>query len=99
MASALAENRPAIYSKPHPSAEERIRGDLRRELAKTREDMDKLKEDSKKEIEALKAKIEEKNALIQKYEMFIDLCNQRVIMRRDELMEIEGGVSGTSSGK
>ncbi len=36
IATGLAENRPAIYSKPHPTAEERIRADLRREIAKAR---------------------------------------------------------------
>lgn len=75
----MAENRPAIYSKPHPSAEERIRADLRRELAKAREDFDKLKEESTKEIEDLRNKLEEKDKTITKFEMFIDICNQRVI--------------------
>lgn len=79
VATGLAENRPAIYSKPHPSAEERIRADLRRELAKAREDFDKLKEESTKEIEDLRNKLEEKDKTITKFEMFIDICNQRVI--------------------
>ena len=57
VATGLAENRPAIYSKPHPSAEERIRADLRRELATARDDFDKLKKDSDKEIEELKASL------------------------------------------
>ncbi|KAL2261380.1 hypothetical protein VTK26DRAFT_4272 [Humicola hyalothermophila] len=80
VASALAENRPAIYSKPHPSAEERIRADLRRELAKAREELEKLKADSSKEIEELKAKIQEKDKVIERFEQFIDICNQRVIV-------------------
>lgn len=80
VATGLAENRAAIYSKPHPSAEERIRADLRRELAKTREELDKLKAESGKEIEELKAKLQEKDKIIEKFEQFIDICNQRVIV-------------------
>ena len=81
VSAALAEDRPAIYSKPHPSAEERIRADLRREIQKTREELDKLREDSQKEIADLKATIKEKNQMIEKFEQFIDICNQRVIVR------------------
>ncbi|KAK3984067.1 hypothetical protein QBC44DRAFT_337652 [Cladorrhinum sp. PSN332] len=80
VATDLADNRPAIYSKPHPSAEERIRADLRRELAKIKEDHDQLKEESQKEIEQLKAKLREKDKIIEKFEQFIDICNQRVIV-------------------
>ena len=80
VATGLAEDRPAIYSKPHPSAEERIRADLRRELAKAREELDKLKEDTSKEIAELKAKIQEKDKIIHKFEQFIDICNQRVMV-------------------
>ena len=81
VATGLAEDRPAIYSKPHPSAEERIRADLRKELAKAREDLDKLREDSKKEVDELKAKLKEKDKIIEKFEQFIDICNQRVMVR------------------
>lgn len=80
VATGLAENRPAIYSKPHPSAEERIRADLRRELATAREDYDKLKKDSDKEIDKLKAELREKDKIIEKFEQFIDICNQRVMV-------------------
>jgi hypothetical protein len=99
VATALAENRPAIYSKPHPSPEERIRADLRRELAKTREELDKLKDDSRKEIEALKAKIDEKDKVIEKFEMFIDICNQRVILQRERLEDTQGAGSASGGGK
>lgn len=92
----MAENRPAIYSKPHPTAEERIRADLRRELAKTREELDKLKEESKKEVDALKATIAEKDKVIERFEMFIDICNQRVMVQRERLAE-DGGVRGTGA--
>jgi peptidoglycan hydrolase CwlO-like protein len=93
VATGLAENRAAIYSKPHPTAEERIRADLRKELAKAREDYDKLKEDTQKEIEELKAKLAEKEQLINKFEMFIDICNQRVMVQREMLEDGGGGSS------
>ena len=85
--SGLAEDRPTIYSKPHPSAEERIRADLRREIAKAREELDKVKEDTQKEIKELKDKLEEKDKMIQKFEMFIDICNQRVMVQRERLSD------------
>jgi len=93
VATGLAENRAAIYSKPHPTAEERIRADLRKELAKAKDDYDKLKEDSQKEIEELKAKLSEKEQLITKFEMFIDICNQRVMVQREMLEDGGGGSS------
>ena len=85
VATGLAEDRPTIYSKPHPTAEERIRADLRRELQKARDDLDKLKEDSKKEIDKLKDALREKDKMIEKFEMFIDICNQRVMVQRERL--------------
>ena len=87
MATGLAEDRPAIYSKPHPSAEERIRADLRKELIKAREDYDKLKEETTKEIEELKNKLVQKDKTIEKFEMFIDICNQRVMVQRERLSD------------
>lgn len=87
----LAEDRPAIYSKPHPTAEERIRADLRRELAKTREDFDKYKDAKQKEVEELKKKLQEKDDLIAKFETFIDICNQRVMVQRERLSGQENG--------
>ncbi|KAI2606830.1 uncharacterized protein GGS25DRAFT_493370 [Hypoxylon fragiforme] len=95
----IAESRPAIYSKPAPSAEERIRSDLRRELARTKEELAKVKDDSKKELDELKEKIREKDKIIEKFEMFIDICNQRVMVQRERLSDTgEGnGGPGTSS--
>ena len=87
VATGLAEDRPAIYSKPHPSAEERIRADLRKELIKAREDYDKLKEETTKEIEELKNKLVQKDKTIEKFEMFIDICNQRVMVQRERLSD------------
>ena len=91
MASGIAENRPAIYTKPQQSPEDRIRADLRRELAKTREEMKKMEDEKQKEIDELKAKLDEKEKLIQKFEMFIDICNERVMVQRERLAGQEGG--------
>jgi vacuolar-type H+-ATPase subunit I/STV1 len=96
IASGLAENRPAIYSKPHPSPEERIRADLRRELMKTREELDKLKEDSKKEIEELKEKVRERDKIITKFEEFIDICNHRVTVKLSTTGESRRGETSSS---
>lgn len=93
----MAENRPAIYSKPQPSAEERIRADLRREIAKAREELEKVKAESKKEIDELKATLNEKNKIIEKFEQFIDICNQRVIVRLNDTGSSSAGAASGSS--
>lgn len=97
VATGLAENRPAIYTKPQPSPEDRIRSDLRRELAKAREDLKKVEEEKQKEIDDLKAKLVEKDKIIEKFEMFIDICNQRVMVQRERLAGHEGGAAGGGS--
>lgn len=94
VATGLAENRPAIYTKPLQSPEDRIRAELRRELAKAREDLKKVEEEKQKEIDDLKAKMAEKDKLIEKFEMFIDICNGRVILQRERLAGPEGGAAG-----
>lgn len=95
IATGLAENRPAIYSKPHPSAEERIRADLRKELATTREELKKLREESKKEIADLKQKVKDKEAIIRKFEQFIDICNQRVMVTLSSNNDADGSANST----
>lgn len=97
----LAENRPSIYTKPPQTAEDRIRSDLRRELSKARDDMKKMEEEKQKEIERLKAKVEEQDGMIKKFEMFIDICNQRVMVQRERLSGPDGlglPATGASSG-
>jgi hypothetical protein len=95
--AALAEDRPAIYSKPHPSAEDRIRADLRKEIQKTRDELDQLRKDSQKEIAELKATIKEKNQMIEKFEQFIDICNQRVIVRLSDNGNGPNGPAATNA--
>lgn len=97
MEAGIAEQRPAIYSKPAPSAEERIRSDLRRELARAKEELSRVKEDSRKEVEELKEKLREKDKMIEKFEMFIDICNERVMVQRERLNDT-GGVNGGAGG-
>lgn len=85
----LAEDRPAIYSKPRPTAEERIIADLRKEIAKVNEELLKEKEDSEKKIGELEEKLREKDKTIQKYEMFVDICNERVMFQREKLKGLD----------
>ncbi|KAI0971473.1 hypothetical protein F4678DRAFT_85267 [Xylaria arbuscula] len=96
----IAEQRPAIYSKPPPTAEERIRSDLRKELARAREELTKVQEESKKEIEDLKERIREKDKMITRFEMFIDICNERVMVQRERLNDTSGpsNNNGVSTG-
>ena len=58
---------------------------MRRELAKAKEDLKKIEDEKQKEIDELKAKMAEKDEQIQKFEMFIDICNQRVMVQRERL--------------
>lgn len=96
----IAEQRPAIYSKAPPTAEERIRSDLRKELARTREELTKYKDESKKEIDELREKIREKDKIIARFEMFIDICNERVMVQRERLNDTSGpnNSNGVSTG-
>lgn len=93
----IADERPAIYSKPAPTAEERIRSDLRRELQNANNELKKIREDSQKEIEKLKEELREKDKMIEKFEMFIDLCNQRVMLQRHKLDSGDGAAEAGGS--
>jgi hypothetical protein len=93
VAVGIAEDRPAIYSKPHPSPEERIRADLRMELAKAREEL----EQKDKKIAELETTLKERNKQIEKYEIFVDICNQRVMFNRGKLaaeLDLDPGLVG-----
>jgi intergrase/recombinase len=74
--------------------EERLRDDLRMEVTKAKEECDRTKEDCRKEIEALRAQLKEKDKMIEKFEMFIDICNQRVMVQRERLTSDEGPAGG-----
>lgn len=79
------EESPTIYTKQPQTNEDKIRSELRSQLSKLREDMTKMEEDKNKEIESLKDTIKEKDVMIAKFEMFIDICNQRVMVQRERL--------------
>ncbi|KKF96235.1 hypothetical protein CFO_g1407 [Ceratocystis platani] len=84
VATGLAENRAAIYSKPSISTEDRLKAELRMQLAEAKEELETLKVESQKEIESLKNTLKEKEKMISKFEMFIDLCNHRVTVRLED---------------
>ncbi|VUC21809.1 unnamed protein product [Clonostachys rosea] len=83
----MTETQPTIYTKQVTSSEDRIRAELRRELSKAREDLKKVEEEKQKEIDQLKLEIEEKDKQIKRFEMFIDICNQRVMVQRERLLD------------
>ncbi|CAN8102960.1 unnamed protein product [Discula destructiva] len=87
--AALAEDRPAIYSKPRPTAEERLIADLRKEVAKLHEELTKKDEDHQKKLAELEEKVREKDSKIQKFEMFVDMCNERVMFQREKLNQLD----------
>lgn len=89
VSAALAEDRPAIYSKPKPSAEERLIAELRKELAKVNEELAKVKEENQKKVTELEETVREKDTKIQKFEMFVDICNQRVMFQREKLDQLD----------
>lgn len=86
IATGIAENRPSIYTKTSQGSEDKVRVELRREVAKLHEDMKAMQEEKDKEITTLKTSLEEKNEMIKKFEQFIDICNQRVTVhvQRDQ---------------
>jgi len=83
----IAENRAAIYNKAQPSADERIRAELRTSLQKAQDEFSKEKEGLEKTIAELRNKLAEKEKIIEKFEMFIDICNQRVMVQRERLAD------------
>lgn len=82
------ENSPAIYTKPHPTPDERIRADLRTELAKVRAELD----ERNRRITELEDKIKSQDEQIRKYENFVDICNERM-MRKNMLESLAAGSS------
>lgn len=87
---------PTFYKKPPLTFEEKLRAELRTEVANAQAETEKVKEQWKKEVEALKEELRAKDKQINKFEMFIDICNERVMVQRERLAEGEG--AGSSSG-
>jgi hypothetical protein len=90
------EQLPTFYKKAPMTFEEKLRAELRTEVADARAETAKAKEDWRKEVEDLKAQLREKDKMISKFEMFIDICNERVMVQRERLAE--GETSGNASG-
>jgi uncharacterized coiled-coil DUF342 family protein len=86
---------PTFYKKPPMTFEEKLRAELRTEVANVQAENDKIKEEWRKEVEDLKEQLRQKDKVIQKFEQFIDICNERVMVRREELAEGEGSRSAS----
>jgi hypothetical protein len=91
------EQLPTFYKKPPMTFEEKLRAELRTEVANAQAEIEKTKEAWRKEVEDLKEQLRHKDKMIQKFEMFIDICNERVMVQRERL-EKEGEPSGTTTG-
>jgi peptidoglycan hydrolase CwlO-like protein len=85
------EELPTFYKKPPMTFEEKLRAELRTEVANAQAEVEKVKEDWAKEVEELKEKLRQKDKMIAKFEQFIDICNERVMVKRRELGDVDGG--------
>ncbi|TVY81852.1 PKS-NRPS hybrid synthetase [Lachnellula suecica] len=90
------EQLPTFYKKPPMTFEEKLRAELRTEVANAQREVEKTKEEWRKEVEDLKDQLRQKDKMIQKFEMFIDICNERVMVQRErlEVDEPSGSVTG-----
>lgn len=88
------EELPTFYKKPPMTFEEKLRAELRTEVAKAQSETERVREEWHKEREELQEKLRQKDKMIQKFEMFIDICNERVMVQRERLSEADGGPSG-----
>lgn len=75
--------------------EEKLRAELRTEVANAQAEVEKTREEWRNEVEDLKEQLRNKDKMIQKFEMFIDICNERVMVQRERL---EGEPSGSTTG-
>ena len=89
------ESLPTFYKKPPMTFEEKLRAELRTEVANAQAEISKVREEWRKEVEQLKEQLVMKDKQIQKFEMFIDICNERVMVQRERLADGEGGASAT----
>jgi hypothetical protein len=96
--ASATEALPTIYKKPAMTFEEKLRAELRTEVANAQAEVEKAKEEWRKEVETLKEKMREKDKLIERFEMFIDICNERVMVQRSRLAEAEGEGSASGNG-
>lgn len=75
--------------------EEKLRAELRTEVANAQAEVAKVKEDWRKDVEHLKEQLALKDKQIQKFEMFIDICNERVMVQRERLADGEGSANAS----
>ena len=90
------ENLPTFYKKPAMTFEEKLRAELRTEVAEAKAEVAKVKEAWAKDVEHLKEQLVQKDKQIQEFEMFVDICNDRVMFHRKRLAEGEEGGANTS---
>lgn len=95
---------PPIFTRAKLTSEEKIRDECRVELARankdleeTRNALEKLRQDTTAIINDLKQKIVEKDKQITKFEMFIDICNERVMAQRERIFNDGNPVSSARS--
>lgn len=86
------EELPTFYKKPPMTFEEKLRAELRTEVAKAQAETEQVRQQWMKEVEELRDELKNKDKMIQKFEMFIDICNERVMAERFRL-EGEGSSS------
>jgi len=58
-------------------------------VANAHAENEKIKEQWRKEVEDLKEQLKNKDKMIRKFEMFIDICNERVMAQREMLADGE----------
>lgn len=88
------ESLPTFYKKPPLTFEEKLRAELRTEVANAQAEVEKVKEEWRRETEELKEQLRQRDKQIQKFEMFIDICNERVMVQRNRLTD---GVEDSAS--
>ena len=76
--------------------EEKLRAELRTEVANAQAEVAKVKEAWAEDVEHLKEQLVQKDKQIQKFEMFIDICNERVMVQRERLTEGEGSSNASN---
>lgn len=76
--------------------EEKLRAELRTEVASAQAEIERVKQEWQKEVEDLKEQLRLKDKQIEKFEMFIDICNERVMVQREKVFGGEG--SGNPTG-
>ena len=89
------ESLPTFYKKPPMTFEEKLRAELRTEVANAQAEVAKVKEEWRKDVEHLKEQLILKDKQIQKFEMFIDICNERVMVQRERLADGEGSANAS----